>query len=153
MSQLNRVCGTRSRRDGGTKTEHESPTDKPAQSRRGPLDSGTDENNETSNEDAPSPTEAVGKHTTEGERGNLAQVVDNEYNPLCRTLTTEAKALLVRLHGFYGSHERAVFGVVSNEGGGRKQRGESSLLQGAANSAESLQWLGNSPKPFIVETR
>lgn len=116
MSKLNGISRRSSRGDGGTKPENESTADELVKIGRGRLDGCPDNDNEAANEDTPSSPKCVGDETAEGERGDLAEVVGYEDNARGRTRTVEAEGVLVRLHGIDGTHEGAVWTVVSVRG-------------------------------------
>ena len=77
----------------------------------GGLNSGTNQDQGTTNEDTDTTTVTVSKKSTERERGDLSQVVDNENDSRARTLTRESESFLIGLHCINRAHEGRVESV------------------------------------------
>lgn len=80
VSKLDGVSWSSSGGNTRTETEHEATADKLVETVGGALDCSTDEDEHTANENADTTTIPIGKQTTKGECGDLAQVVHNEDN-------------------------------------------------------------------------
>jgi len=115
MSQLNRVSRPSSTCNARAKAKDESTANILSSVVCSRLDSSTNDDQRTANEDADSTTVTVRKETTEGERGDLSAVVNDEDDTSAAAFTTETECFLVALHGVDGAHQGRVVAVQSGD--------------------------------------
>ena len=115
VSQFNRVSRPSSTCNACTESKNESTANILSRVVRSRLYSSTDDDQRATNEDADSTTVTVRKEATEGERGDLSAIVDDEDDASAAALTTEAECFLVALHCIDGAHQGRVVAVQSGD--------------------------------------
>jgi hypothetical protein len=115
VSQFNRVSRSSSTCDACTEAKDESTANILSRVVCSRLYSSTNDDQRATNEDADSTTVTVRKESTEGERGDLSAVVDDEDDASAATFTTETECFLVALHCIDGAHQGRVVAVQSGD--------------------------------------